>query len=108
MGKVFLKVDKELFGIGLSPLGILIVSQIIEFEANTGDCFISDKTIAQNFCVSESTAKREIKKLEEMGLLVRETHNVRGGKERHMSINLQKLDSLIESMKTSKISQGSK
>jgi predicted transcriptional regulator len=60
----------------------------MEFCANTGNCFISDKALAENFGVSESTIKREIKKLEEMGLITRETKAVKGGKERHMRVDL--------------------
>ena len=84
MTKYFLKVDKTLFNTGLNPLEILLVSQIAEFENNTGDCFISDKTLAENFGVSESTITRTLKALEAKGYIVRETKNVRGGKERHM------------------------
>lgn len=59
----------------------------MEFQTNTGDCFISDKVLAENFCISESTIKREIKKLEDLGYITRETKNVKGGKERHMRVN---------------------
>lgn len=87
MANVFLKVDKDLFKLGLNPTEILILAQVKEFETNTGDCFISDKTLAENFGVSESTIKREMKKLEELGYIVRDTKNVKGGKERHIRIN---------------------
>ena len=86
MSNYFMKVNKELFKSGLSPLEILIVSQIEEFNINTGDCFISDATLAENFGVSESTVKRAIKALEEKGYITRETRNVKGGKVRHMRI----------------------
>ena len=91
MANVFLKVSKELFKMGLNPTEILILAQIMEFEANTGDCFISDKQLAAQFGVSESTISREIKKLEAMGLLVRETRNIKGGKERHLKSTIGKM-----------------
>ena len=84
MSKIFLKVDKDLFGKGLSPIEILVLSQITEFNTNTGDCFISDKQLAEQFGVSESTISRTIKSLESNGYITRETKNVKGGKERHL------------------------
>ncbi len=86
MANVFLKVNKDLFSYGLNPTEILILAQIIEFETNTGDCFISDRQLADNFGVSESTISRELKKLESNGFIVRETRNTRNGKERHLRI----------------------
>ena len=89
----FLKVDKELFKLGLNPTEILLLAQIMEFNNNTGDCFISNKTLAENFGVSESTIKRELEKLEKLGYITRETRNIKGGKERHMVVNTDKLTS---------------
>ena len=94
MSNVFLKVDKDLFKLGLNPLEILIVSQIAEFQTNTGDCFISDRTLAENFCVSESTITRALKALESKGIISRETKSTRGGKERHITINYNQLATL--------------
>lgn len=82
--KTFLKIDKALFGKGLSPIELLIFSQVFEFNTNTGDCFISDKQLAEQFGVSESTVARAIKSLESNGYITRETKNVKGGKERHL------------------------
>lgn len=82
--KTFLKVDKELFGKGLTPIELLIYSQVVEFNTNTGDCFISDEKIAEQFGVSVSTANRAIKHLVELGYITKETKNVHNGKERHL------------------------
>ena len=92
MSNYFMKVDKGLFAIGLTPIEILVISQITEFQNNTGDCFISDKVLAENFGVSESTISRTLKALEAKGIIVRTTKNVRGGKERHLAVNLAKLN----------------
>lgn len=92
MANYFLKVDKDLFKLGLNPTEILILAQIMEFNTNTGDCFISDKTLADNFGVSESTVKREIKNLEQLGYISRDTKNVKGGRERHITVNHNKID----------------
>jgi hypothetical protein len=43
----FLKVDKGLFKLGLAPVDILVMSQIEEFNRTTGDCFMSDKAMAE-------------------------------------------------------------
>ncbi len=91
MTNVFLKVNKGLFSMGLNPTEILILAQIIEFQTNTGDCFISDNQLASMFGVSESTIKREVKKLEDLGFITRETKNIKGGRERHIKVNIEKL-----------------
>lgn len=49
---LFLKVEKNLFGIGLNPIEILIVSQVMEYQTKNRECFISDDTLANNFGVS--------------------------------------------------------
>ena len=89
MSNLFLKVDKDLFTKGLNPTEILILAQIIEFNTNTGDCFISDEALASQFGVSAKTVSRAIAALEEKGLITRETKNVKGGKERHIKIPQQ-------------------
>jgi hypothetical protein len=33
-----------------------------------------------------------MKKLEDIGLIIRETHNIKGGKERHLKINKAQFD----------------
>lgn len=100
MANYFLKVDKDLFKLGLNPTQILILAQIMEFDTNTGDCFISDKTLADNFGVSESTIKREVKNLETLGYISRETKNIKGGRERHIKVNHTRLNlTLVENNK---------
>lgn len=101
MTNIFLKINKDLFKLKLNPTEILILAQIMEFNTNTGDCYVTDKQFADNFSVSESTIKREIKKLDEMGYIIRETKNVKGGKERHIKINLEKIEQELTSIKLS-------
>ena len=86
MANTYLKVDKGLFGTGLNPTEILLLAQFMEFERTTGDCFISDLTLANNLCVSESTISRAIKTLESKGYIKRETKNTKTGKERHIKV----------------------
>lgn len=99
MTNLFLKVNKDFFKLGLNPTEILLLSQIMEFNTNTGDCFMSDKAFSESFGVSESTISRELKVLEKRGLITRTTKNVRGGKERHITINADKIEQELTSVK---------
>lgn len=83
----FLAVDKNLFKLGLNANEILILAQILEFQRNTGDCFISNEVLASQFGMSVSTVKRTIDKLEENGYIKRTTKNKQKGKERHLTVN---------------------
>ena len=64
----------------------------MEFNTNTGDCFISDKVLAENFGVSEKTISRSIKALEDKGFIKRDTKAVKGGKTRHITVNAAKIE----------------
>lgn len=101
MTNIFLKINKDLFKLGLNPTEILILAQVMEFQTNTGICFITDKQLAEQFGVSESTIKREIKNLEDFGYISRETKNVRGGRERHIKVNLSKIEEKLTSVNLS-------
>lgn len=87
MSNYFLKVDKDFFKLGLTPIEILVLSQIVEFNTNTGVCFMSDDVLAKNFGVSAKTISRSLKSLEDKGFIKRETKNIKGGKERILTIN---------------------
>ena len=95
MTNLFLKVNKDLFKLGLNPTEILIMAQVMEYNTNTGNCYISNDTLASMFAVSAKTISRAIKNLEDKGLLTRDTKNIKGGKERHMVVNIQKLEELL-------------
>lgn len=95
MTNLFLKVNKDLFKLGLNPTEILIMAQVMEYNNNTGNCYISNDTLASMFAVSAKTISRAIKNLEDKGLLTRDTKNIKGGKERHMVVNIQKLEELL-------------
>lgn len=95
MTNLFLKVNKDLFKLGLNPTEILILAQIMEFNTNTGDCFISDKQLAENFGVSDKTISRSIKALEDKGFIKRDTKNVKGGKTRHITANAAKIEETL-------------
>ena len=95
----FLKINKNLFGIGLSPIELLVLAQVMELDKNTKDCFISDEKLADNFCVSKSTISRALTNLEGKGFIIRATKNVKGGKERHITLNLNAIERAITNIK---------
>lgn len=73
MSKLFLKVDKDLFNSGLSPIEILVLSQVTEFHNNKVQCYMTDAQFAENFGVSAKTISRTLDKLEESGYITRKT-----------------------------------
>lgn len=95
MSNLFLKVNKDLFGIGLNPIEILIVSQVLEFQTKKLECYITDESFAKDFNVSRSTIARAVKALEDKGVLNRQTTNIKGGKLRYLTINIDKIEELI-------------
>lgn len=86
MTNLFLKVNKDLFKLGLNPTEILILAQVMEYNTNTGDCYISDKALSSMFGVGEKTISRELKVLEEKGYIKRTTKNTKNGRERHIAV----------------------
>ena len=48
---------------------------------------MSDDVLAKNFGVSAKTISRSLKSLEDKGFIKRETKNIKGGKERILTIN---------------------
>lgn len=75
--ELFLKVSKNRYfdNKDLSPIDMLILSQIEEFERNEKSCFMASKTFASNFNVSEETINRSIKKLVGMQYINSTSHN---------------------------------
>ena len=67
----------------------------MEYTRNTGDCFISNETLAKNFGVSVSTIKRTLDKLEDKEYIMRDTKTIQKGKERHMLANTARIDADI-------------
>lgn len=95
MTNTFLKVNKDFFKLELNPTEILLLAQIMEFNTNTGDCFMTDKAFAELFNVSEKTISRGLKTLEDKGFITRATKNIKGGKERHILINIKNINSKL-------------
>ena len=98
MTNLFLKVNKDFFKLGLNPTEILILAQVMEFDTNTGNCFISDEALTEIFGISKSTVSREIKVLESKGFITRQTVNVKGGRKRTMTVNYNKIEEALTSV----------
>lgn len=95
---MFLKVEKDLFKLGLNPNQVIIIAQILEYQEKGLKCFISNEALSDMLNVSVSTIKRELNGLTELGILNRKTHVKQGGsggKERFMLINTAKIDELL-------------
>lgn len=110
MSNIFLKVDKDYFSFEgkqkLNAVEILTLAQFAEFHNNGKACFISNKTLADNFGVSEKTIQRAVNKLEEVGLITKETINTKGGRERIVKIVEPKDKKSVEAAAEDKKSLG--
>lgn len=79
MKDYFLKVDKRYFdfikqpNLKLKSRDILLLAQIEEFYRSNNPCFMSNKTLAENFGESESSIKRSIDHLVALGFITRDT-----------------------------------
>lgn len=98
MAKYFLQVDKDLFKLGLNPTEILLLSQIMEFNRTTNDCFMSDDAFGKQFGVSSKTISRALTTLESQGFIKRATKNVQKGKERHITVDLEKIEARLKEL----------
>ena len=94
MTNIFLKVNKDLFGIGLTPIQILIIAQILEFQTKEKECFISNKELAKNYGMSESTVDRAIGELVKKAIIIRKTKNTQTGRVRYLCVNEVAIDAL--------------
>lgn len=92
MTNLFLKVNKDLFKLGLNPTEVLLLAQIIEFNTTTGSFFMSDKALAEMLNVSDKTVSRALAAIESKGFITRETKNIKGGKSRTIVANMAKIE----------------
>ena len=97
MTNVFLKVNKDLFKLGLNPTEVLLLAQIIEFNTTTGSFFMSDKALAEMLSISESTVSRAVRNLESQGFIKRETKNTQSGRTRTITVDMARLDTAANS-----------
>lgn len=79
MSNLFLQVNKDLFGSGLDPVALLVLSQVQEFHRNKAVCYMTDAEMAKNFGTSAKTISRRLDELEVKGYIKRQSKCV-GGK----------------------------
>ena len=60
MTNLFLKVNKDLFKLGLNPTEILVLAQIMEFDTNNKICYMTNEQFAAMLNVSERTISRAL------------------------------------------------
>lgn len=93
---VFLKISKGKYfnNKDFSPIDILVMAQIEEFERNNKDCFISDETMAHNFNVSVSTINRSLDYLEKENYIIKKIsyENVKGNIKKKRQLSIQNED----------------
>jgi len=101
MNNYFLKVNKDLFNLELSPIELLVLAQVMEFDTNTNNCFITDEQLAKQFNVSTKTISRSMKSLEEKGYIKRDTKSKKGGKSRTIEFLKHNIDKALTKDKMS-------
>ena len=87
MTNIFLKVSKDLFKANLNPTEILILAQIIEYQTNTSQCYITDDQMAEQFSISSKTVSRALDRLEAAGFITRDTKTVASKRTRKIIFN---------------------
>lgn len=92
MTNLFLQVNKDLYKLGLNANEQLILSYILEFQTKNMVCFITDETFAEYLGTSKPTVSRVLNKLETKGYIARKTENVKGGKKRYITVNINRID----------------
>ena len=107
MFETFLRIDGNMFKLGLSAEELIILAKIMEFHYNTGKVFVSNEMFAELCGCSESTIKRKIKHLEELGLIVKETKAKQQGKERKIFFQEEKYLELTGAAKGEKVDETS-
>lgn len=78
MGGSFLAVYKELYGLGLKSVDILVISQIYEYQSRGLECYATNEQLSEWFGESVSTIKRTISKLCDLNIIERDVMFVDG------------------------------
>lgn len=60
MSNLFLKLNKDLFKLGLNPTELIILAQIMEFDTNGMICYMTNEQFAAMLTVSERTVSRAL------------------------------------------------
>jgi DNA-binding MarR family transcriptional regulator len=60
MTNLFLKINKDLFKLGLNPTELIILAQIMEYDTNNKVCYMTNEQFAEMLNVSAKTVSRAI------------------------------------------------
>ena len=60
MTNLFLKINKDLFNLGLNPTELVLLAQIMEFDTNNKVCYMTNEQFAKMLNVSERTVSRAL------------------------------------------------
>ena len=101
MSDKFLRIFKDWFLLGLSPIEVMVMAQIAEYNINNRECYETDAQFAKDFNVSESTITRAMKSLESKGFIKRHTTTTQAGKKRTIVYNQEQVESAVASVKMS-------
>lgn len=96
MTNKFLMVNKDLFKLGLNPLEILLVSQVMEFQRTTNEFYMTDAQMADTFGVSAKTISRALDKLESLEIITRTTKTVSSKRVRTIKFNQEAVERLVK------------
>ena len=103
MTNLFLMVNKDLLGKGLSPIEILIMAQVMEFQKNKVICYLTDEQLAESLGVSKSTVSRALSKLcDEKRFIDRHTETIKSKQVRTLSFNKDEYEKFLEAKRHSK------
>lgn len=80
MDGYFLAVYKELFGLGLNSLDMLIISQVYEYQKNDLDCHATNEQFSEWFGESLYKIERSVKKLSDLNIINKHTTFIAGKK----------------------------
>ena len=73
----YLNVNMKHFNNGLKPLDVLVLSVIESFNRDRKLCYCTNDQFAEMFSVTPVTVANSIDKLEELGLIIRDTHVIK-------------------------------
>jgi DNA-binding Lrp family transcriptional regulator len=70
MKEKYINIEEKLLNQGYTIIQSAIISYLKRFQLNGKYCFQSKRQIADFFNISESTLKRELSKLEKLGVII--------------------------------------
>lgn len=109
----YIWVNREYFGIGLSPLDILMLSRIEEDTTHNRYCELTNDEFSYMFCETLYAIKKSLKNLRDKNMIIQDERYVNGAgkanRKRYIVLNndtgkklMDSLDEYVESTKPKK------